>query len=172
MGDYAEHGDAEPTGGRRPAVFMFQPNKFEAVPPDRLGEWEYQLANYIGLPAEIDREKLFESGTWSNCGEGRICADDSDYFDAESYGGGDGDPGNAEARLADALAAGRRPTVFMWQPSRFERVKADGLAEWERNIREQVGLPVSSIRRDAGGSETLSATLPNDCMDDSDYEAA
>jgi hypothetical protein len=157
--------------GRRPAIFMFQPNKFEAVPPDRLAEWEYQVEHYVGLPAaQFDREKLLASATWSDCGEGRICPDDSDYHDVEHYGGRL-DPSDASAALAGALAAGRKPTVFMWQPSRFELVEADRLAEWERNIREHVGLPVSAIRRDQGGSETGSATLPKDCIDDSDYQS-
>lgn len=70
--------------------------------------------------------------------------------------------------LEEALAQGRRPTVFMWQPIRFELVPSERLHEWETLIREEIGLPVAAVRR-GGGSATLSATLPDDCMDDSDY---
>jgi hypothetical protein len=152
-------------GGRRPAIFMFQPNKFDAVTTDRLAEWEYSIKEYFGLPSlEFDEEALLASATWSNCGDGRICADDSDYQDVSG-----GDYANPSERLDKTLAEGRRPTIFMWQPSRFELVAGEKLAEWERQIREHVGMPVSEIRSDAGGSACLSATLPNDCMDDSDY---
>jgi hypothetical protein len=154
--------------GRRPAVFMFQPNKFEIVMPDRLAEWEYSITQYFGLPSPQFDEYQLAGASWSNCGEGLICADDSDYHD---FGGERVDPSDASDRLAEAVAEGRKPTVFMWQPSRFELVAEDKLADWERNIREHVGIPASQIRRDEGGSATLSVTLPNECMDDSDYLA-
>ncbi len=72
--------------------------------------------------------------------------------------------------MEEALAQGSKPTVFMWQPTRFELVPSDRLHEWEQQIRDLVGLPISSIRQE-GGSATWSATSPDECMDDSDYLA-
>jgi hypothetical protein len=157
--------------GRAPAVFMLQPKTFETVAPERLAEWERSIQRYVGLPAaDFDQEKLFDSATWSNCGQDRICADDSDYLDVT---GDYRDPSASGAdRLAQALAEGRRPSVFMFQPSRFERVGSDRLSEWEDVVRNEVGLPAS--RFDAGAvsnSGTLSVSLPDECMDDSDYES-
>ena len=44
MTDAAQHRfDQAIAAGRRPAVFMFQPNKFEAVTPERLAEWESSI---------------------------------------------------------------------------------------------------------------------------------
>lgn len=155
-------------GDRRPAVFMFQPTKFEPVTPERLAEWERSITDYFGLPEpDLDGEAMARGGTWSNCGDGRICADDSDMFDV-SGDSGEYEPGG---EVAEALAEGRRPTIFMWQPSRFDPVPPDKLAEWERVVREHVGMPATGFSADMAGSRTLSATLPNDCMDDSDYEA-
>jgi hypothetical protein len=152
---------------------MFQPNAFEVVTPERLLEWEHSIANYFGLPSpRFDKEDVARSATWSNTGggPGDICADDSDY-QAQS-GDVPVEPGPAD-RLAAAVAAGRRPTIFMWQISRFIVVPEDRLAEWERQIREQVGMPVAAIGTlEQAGSGSWSATLPNDCMDDSDYMEA
>jgi hypothetical protein len=154
--------------GRRPAIFMFQPHRFERVTPDRLLEWEHSIANYFGLPsARLDMDKVARGATWSDSGEGNICADDSDYH--AFAGDVPADPAAVAARLAADVAAGRRPTVFMWQISRFILVTADRLTEWERHIRQQVGLPLTGIGPlQAASIATLSATLPNDCMDDSD----
>ena len=152
--------------GRRPAIFMFQPHRFERVTPDRLVEWERSIANYFGLlSARLDMDKVARGATWSDSGEGNICADDSDYHAFA----GDIPLDPAADRLAVDVAAGRRPTIFMWQISRFMLVPQDRLTEWERHIREQVGLPLTGIGPLQGASiATLSATLPNDCMDDSD----
>ena len=64
----------------------------------------------------------------------------------------------------------KAPVVFMHQPSRFDLVPTDKLHEWEQRVRDDVGLPVE-FARNGGGSECLSATLPNDCMEDCDYLA-
>ena len=154
--------------GRRPAIFMFQPGKFERVTPDRLVEWERSIANYFGLQsARLDMEQAARGATWSDSGEGNICADDSDLH--AFAGDSPVDPATAADRLAADVAAGRRPKVFMWQISRFIRVTEDRLAEWERRVRRQVGLPLTDMGTlQAGSIATLSATLPNDCIDDSD----
>jgi hypothetical protein len=151
---------------------MLQPKSFETVAPERLAEWERSIQRYVGLPAaHFDQETLLDSATWSSCGQGdRICADDSDYLDVT---GDYRDPSASGAdRLAQALAEGRRPSVFMFQPARFERVVSDRLSEWEDVVRKEVGLPVSGL--DAGAvsnSGTWSVSLPDECMDDSDYES-
>jgi hypothetical protein len=153
--------DEAMSAGRRPTVFMFQPTKFEAIAPDRLVEWERSIMENFGLPeAQFDENRVLNSGTWSSCGDGRLCADDSDYFDASG--------GQAGGEREDDLASARRPTIFMWQPYRFELVPGDKLAEWERVTREHVGVPASQISLGDRGSATISATLPKDCMDDSD----
>lgn len=54
-------------------------------------------------------------------------------------------------------------------PTSFEPVPPERLAEWERITREQVGLPALRLGAALDGG-TSSATLPNDCMDDSDYD--
>jgi hypothetical protein len=41
----------------------------------------------------------------------------------------------------------------------------------EQIAREHVGLTTARFGQDGARSETLSATLPNDCMDDSDFAA-
>jgi len=146
---------------RRPVVFMFQPNAFEPVTPDRLAEWERALVDHYGVPRATfdDPDAVLNGGTWSNCGDGRICADDSDNFDVE-YAAPSG---------PDEGTSGRRPAVFMWQPSRFYVVPAERLADWERVLREHVGIPAAGVAVGDNASGTLSATHPNDCMDDSDY---
>jgi hypothetical protein len=148
--------------GARPAVFMFQPHSFETVAPDRLAEWERGIQRDFGFStAEFDHDALLNSASWSNCGDGEICADDSDYHEAVSPSYGEGGGGGEE---------GPAPTIFLHQPSRFAFVPSDRLSEWERLVRERVGLPISGCnRQEAANSATLSATLPNDCMDDSDY---
>lgn len=146
--------------GIRPTVFMFQPNTFEKVTADRLMEWEQTLVRQLDLPqlAFSEDEDVLRAATWSNSGgDGEICADDSDlhFADDEQSAGGGADP--------------RRPAIFMWQPSRFRLIPAERLTEWERLLRLRVGLPIEGLASDqVGGSATLSATLPNDCMDDSD----
>lgn len=148
--------------GARPAVFMFQPHSFETVAPDRLSEWERGIQQDFGFAtAEFAEDDLVNSATWSNSGDGEICADDSDYHEAFSEGYGEGGGGGE----------GPPPTIFMHQPSRFAFVRSDRLSEWERLMRERVGLPVSGVDQEAANSGTLSATLPNDCMDDSDYHS-
>jgi hypothetical protein len=57
----------------------------------------------------------------------------------------------------------------MWQPTSFRYISSDRLDEWEQLMREQVGIPASRLARDDNGSATGSATLPKDCLDDSDY---
>jgi hypothetical protein len=57
------------------------------------------------------------------------------------------------------------------QSSSFTRVGSDRLAEWEQIMEEHVGLRVARFGEKAAASATLSATLPNDCIDDSDYES-
>lgn len=57
----------------------------------------------------------------------------------------------------------------MFQPSSFSRVGPDRLGEWEQIMQEHVGLRAARFGKKAANSGTLSATLPNDCMDDSDY---
>ncbi|MEV0095036.1 hypothetical protein [Streptomyces sp. NPDC050738] len=150
--------------GRRPAVFPFRPHTFTAVTPERLTEWEESLSTRYGLPgarlAGAEGKIMLESATWSNSGDGEICADDSDYYEFADEGAGSRTEGTSQ----------RRPVVFTWQPTSFDPIGPDQLMEWERITREHVGLPALQLGADAS-SGTLSATLPNDCMDDSDYEA-
>lgn len=83
--------------GARPAVFMFQPHSFETVAPDRLAEWERGIQRDFGfLTAEFDHDVLLNSASWSNCGDGEICADDSDYREAVSPGYREGGCGAEE----------------------------------------------------------------------------
>jgi hypothetical protein len=149
--------------GSKPTVFLFQPNGFENVTAERLLEWEQTLVEQLGLPqlAFNDDDDVLRGATWSNSGgAGEICADDSDvhFADNESTEGG----GNGSDT--------RRPAIFMWQPSRFRKVPAERLAEWERVLRVRVGLPIEGLASDQVGNASLSATLPNDCMDDSDMQ--
>lgn len=151
--------------GRRPAVFMFQPNGFEAVTPDRLLEWEQTLVDRFDLPRLNfdDDDDVLRGATWSNSGgRGEICADDSDYHFAD----------DGQSSTSEQGTDSRKPAIFMWQPSRFHVVPSERLAEWERVLRSRVGLPTEGIAADEAGSGTLSATLPNDCMDDSDFHKA
>jgi hypothetical protein len=158
-GDFPGFSDLEQLpAGRRPAVFMFQPNGFDPVTPDRLLQWEQTLVERYDLPRlNFNDEEVLRGATWSNSGgRGEICADDSDLKGfADDSGGTPSDD--------------RRPAIFMWQPSRFHAVPAERLAEWERLLRARVGLPAQGIAADDFGIATLSATLPNDCMDDSDH---
>ena len=123
-------------------------------------EWEQTLVEQLGLPELTfnDDKDVLRGATWSNSGgNGEICADDSDLqFADEGPVHGDG----SETRM---------PAIVMWQPSTFRIVPADRLTEWERLLSMRVGLPIEGLATDqVGGSATLSATLPNDCMDDSD----
>ena len=154
--------------GRRPAIFMFQPHTFKPVTPERLAEWEYSIANYFGLPSpRFDKDDVLRSATWSDSGGGGlICPDDSDYYASSADGAIAPD-----ATAAESIASGRRPSIFMWQISRFRVIPPDKLAEWENSIREQVGLPVSTVDK-LERSATGSSTLPHDCFDDSDYAEA
>lgn len=68
-----------------------------------------------------------------------------------------------------ALASGRRPAVFMFQPKRFRPVPAEQLEEWERSIQEYFGLANVEIDRDKLRSPTWSDSGHGRiCADDSD----
>ncbi|WUJ68867.1 hypothetical protein OG809_27625 [Kribbella soli] len=68
--------------GRKPAVFMFQPTSFEPVTPERLSEWERSVQEGFGLNTDgFERDLMLRSASWSNCGNGQICADDSDWHE-------------------------------------------------------------------------------------------
>jgi hypothetical protein len=166
MTEYIPDASSEPTpGARPPAIFLFQPHAFERVTPSRLVEWEQTMRRHFGLTAgdmSFDDQKVLNGGTWSNSGPPPdICADDCDNFadelDLEAY-----PPDSTEL-----LEQTRRPAVFMLQPSSFTPIGNDRLGEWEQITREHVGLTSARLSQD--GSGTLSATLPNECMDDSDY---
>jgi hypothetical protein len=59
----------------------------------------------------------------------------------------------------------------MLQPASFRRVGSDRLAEWEQLMQEHVGLRPARFGEKLAASATLSATLPKDCIDDSDYDS-
>ncbi len=154
----------QPTASRRPAVLLFQPQTFRRVTPDRLAEWEHAVRKHFGLDETelvFDDQRVLNGGTWSDSGpNGLICPDDSDDF---------GDEPTTYSGDEMVSPAGRRPAVFMLQPDTFYPVPSDQLAEWERTVREHVGLTAARISN-VEGSATGSSTLPNDCIDDSDYE--
>ncbi len=50
-----------------PVVLMFQPTHYEAVPSDKLNEWEQDLVTKVGLPAETARLRTSGIGTWCGC---------------------------------------------------------------------------------------------------------
>ncbi len=47
------------------------------------------------------------------------------------------------------IPRGPIPTVFHFQPTRYEVVTGDRLEEWERLMRQRVGLPVEDLRTTA-----------------------
>jgi hypothetical protein len=155
--------------GRRPAIFLFQPHTFRRVTPARLAEWEQTMLTHFGLNADempFDERSVLRGGTWSDSGpSGQICADDSynfaDDLDLDAY------PPDSDELPEQA----RPPAIFMFQPSSFSRVGPGRLAEWEQIMQTRVGLRAARFGEKAANSGTLSATLPNDCMDDSDYES-
>ena len=155
--------------GRPPAVFRFQPHTFRRVTPERLAEWEQTMLAHFGLSPDdmpFDELAVLRGGSWSDSGpSGQICADDSDNLaddlDLDGY------PPDSDELPAQT----RPPAVFMLQPSSFTRVRSDRLAEWEQIMQEHVGLRTARFGEKAARSATLSETLPNDCLDDSDYEA-
>lgn len=165
-----EYGADQPqessSGGRSPAVFLFQPHTFRRVTPARLLEWERVMLEHFGLTAEemtFDDQQVLNGGSWSDSGPaGQICPDDSDNLldelDLSDY------PPESE-ELPELT---RRPAIFMFQPSSFIPVTSDRLAEWEDLMREQVGLTTARFTGKAADSGCLSATLPKDCIDDSD----
>jgi hypothetical protein len=160
----------QPVGtGRPPAIFLFQPHTFRRVTPARLAEWEQTMLTHFGLNADempFDELTVLRGGTWSDSGpSGQICADDSDNFaddlDLDAY------PSDSD----ELPEQPRPPAIFMFQPSSFSRVGSDRLAEWEQIMQEHVGLRAARFGAKAANSGTLSATSPNECMDDSDYES-
>ena len=46
------------------------------------------------------------------------------------------------------------PSVFMYQPTKFEVVTGDKLKEWETNLRERVGMRGINFQLPEGGSCT------------------
>jgi hypothetical protein len=63
----------------RPVVFMFQPTHYKIIPPDKLQEWERDVAEKVGLEG-FKRDKSIAQGiacgSWCN---GPIF-DDSDWL--------------------------------------------------------------------------------------------
>jgi hypothetical protein len=155
--------------GRPPAIFIFQPHTFRRVTPARLAEWEETMRTHFGLNADelgFDDQAVLRGGSWSDSGpSGQICPDDSDTLaedlDLDDY-----------ASDSDELPEQTHPpAVFMLQPASFRRVGSDRLAEWEQLMQEHVGLRAARFGEKATASATLSATLPKDCIDDSDYDS-
>jgi len=171
MTEYVRDESSEqPVGaGRPPAIFLFQPHTFRRVTRDRLAEWEQAMLTHFGLNADempFDELSVLRGGTWSDSGpSGQICADDSDNFaddlDLDAY------PPDSDELPAQT----RPPAIFMFQPSSFSRVGPARLAEWEQIMQNHVGLRVARFGEKAANSGTLSATKPDECMDDSDYES-
>jgi hypothetical protein len=162
MNDDVAPDSSQPTA-RRPAVFLFQPRRFRRVTPERLEEWENTVRKQFGMSESeliFDDQRVLNGGSWSDSGpNGQICPDDSDDF---------GDEPTTYSGDEVVSSTGRRPAVFILQPDTFAPVASEQLAEWEQIMREHVGLTAGQVARE-GGSGTLSATLPNDCIDDSDY---
>ena len=159
-----------PAGARRPpAVFLFQPDTFRRVTPARLAEWEQTMRAHFGLDADdlrFDEQAVLRGGSWSDSGpSGQICPDDSDNLaddlDLDAY------PSDSDELPKQT----RPPAIFMLQPSSFTRVGSERLAEWDQIMEEHVGLRVARFGEKVAASATGSATLPNDCLDDSDYES-
>ena len=62
-----ERREIEP--GNPPVILMFQPTDYEVVTPDRLQEWQDDLAENVGLRGLGDLDPQFAStGTWAHCG--------------------------------------------------------------------------------------------------------
>lgn len=57
------------------------------------------------------------------------------------------------------------PAVFMFQPTEFEDVPVDGLDEWEKDLREYVGLDLESTALRSGVSRSTSKSPKKDDCD-------
>jgi len=53
MSDQSAH-DTNALPDRLPAIFAFQPTYFEPLTPERLGEWERAMVEYVGLGRGFD----------------------------------------------------------------------------------------------------------------------
>jgi hypothetical protein len=53
----------------------------------------------------------------------------------------------------------KRPTVLMFQPTRFEVVEGEQLKEWEQHLREDVGLQGATLSQDAFDARTGCVSL-------------
>jgi len=42
-----------PKGSKEPIAFMFQPDEYEVVEPERLSEWETLMREAVGFPREL-----------------------------------------------------------------------------------------------------------------------
>jgi hypothetical protein len=66
-----------------PVVFMFPPEEYEVLTPDRFREWEQTLTELTGLKVKggVDREEWTEHlPTISFCGPGKTNACDCDQL--------------------------------------------------------------------------------------------
>ena len=82
-----------------------------------------------------------------------------------------------ERRMSDTSSAGvgtsKVPVIFAFQPTHIEPASGDRLAEWERGMKEHVGLgKVDSLALKAAGGSCLSwcggqtpeaGNFPDDC---------
>jgi len=44
-----------PSDANAPIAFMYQPDEYEVVTPDRMGEWERLMRERVGFPEELIR---------------------------------------------------------------------------------------------------------------------
>jgi hypothetical protein len=61
-----------------------------------------------------------------------------------------------------------RPLVFMFQPTHYEVVPPERLAEWEKTLAERVGLPVDASQLPSSATPTI--TFCPNVQDDSDQD--
>jgi hypothetical protein len=81
----------------------------------------------------------------------------------------------SESDSSDAsIDVGKIPVIFSFQPTYFESVSGDRLVEWERAMKEEVGLgnALDSVAAKAAGGSCLSwcggqtpeaGNFPDDC---------
>jgi len=111
---------------RMPIVFMNQVTSFEVITPERYSEWEEQLVHRVGL-ADLPSRELMGNPTVGASGGVQDC---SDWWAAAP-------PQQFPNDRATVLEG--RTTVMMFQPTEYEQISGEKLAEWEHTVTKRIG---------------------------------